>query len=323
MSIISCTSPRPSCAIFPTSSVTSAPSASFSPPELLAEQPDELAAARRRHVAPRLERDDRARDRGSRVGLARARHAGDLLARDRRADDEVALGDERRVDPEALEQVRRGRACRGRGHPVSLGAGPRPLHGRELAGRAARLVEARVPLRVGGSTSPMSWPRSAIRTGWAASGVTRYWYQVMSHAKVSTVSALTPASGTIETFGSPRLLATPGDRAAEVGLVEEVGGLDERRARRRRGGAGSARRRPARPPPRARRGAPARASSDGAGADAAGAPATRRAPRAPSRGRARPRCRAGRRRRTRGRPARSGACARPSGASARRSRRYA
>ncbi len=31
----------------------------------------------------------------------------------------------------------------------------------------------------------------------------------MSHAKVSTVSALTPGSGTIETLGWPRLRATP------------------------------------------------------------------------------------------------------------------
>ncbi len=31
----------------------------------------------------------------------------------------------------------------------------------------------------------------------------------MSHANVRTVSALTPANGTIETFGSPRLFATP------------------------------------------------------------------------------------------------------------------
>ena len=59
------------------------------------------------------------------------------------------------------------------------------------------------------SSSSGSWPRSASRTGWPESGVTRYWYQEISQATVTTTSALTPESGTIETRGSPRLLAMP------------------------------------------------------------------------------------------------------------------
>src|SRR5215831_17430277 len=59
-----------------------------------------------------------------------------------------------------------------------------------------------------GSSSAGSWPRSASRTG-AESAVTRYWYQEMSHATVTTTSALTPDSVWIETFGVPRLFAMP------------------------------------------------------------------------------------------------------------------
>src|SRR4051794_12344586 len=59
------------------------------------------------------------------------------------------------------------------------------------------------------SSSDGSCPRSASRTGWAESGVTRYWYQEISHATVTTTSGLTPESGTIETRGSPRLFAIP------------------------------------------------------------------------------------------------------------------
>src|SRR5690349_24952145 len=60
-----------------------------------------------------------------------------------------------------------------------------------------------------GSSSRGSWPRSARRTGWAESGVTRYWYQEISHATVRITSLLVPESGTIDAFGSPRLLAIP------------------------------------------------------------------------------------------------------------------
>ena len=36
------------------------------------------------------------------------------------------------------------------------------------------------------SSSRGSCPRSASRTGWAESGVMRYWYHEMSHAIVTT-----------------------------------------------------------------------------------------------------------------------------------------
>jgi hypothetical protein len=39
--------------------------------------------------------------------------------------------------------------------------------------------------------------------------VMRYWYHEISHAIVTTTSALTPESGWIDTFGVPRLFAIP------------------------------------------------------------------------------------------------------------------
>src|SRR5919197_1470390 len=48
------------------------------------------------------------------------------------------------------------------------------------------------------SSSRGSWPRSARRTGWPDSGVTRYWYHEMSHATVTTTSAFTPDSAAVE-----------------------------------------------------------------------------------------------------------------------------
>src|SRR5919204_4736938 len=59
------------------------------------------------------------------------------------------------------------------------------------------------------SSSPSSWPRASSRTGWASSGVTRYWYQEISQAIVITTSPLTPDSGRTLIFGEPRLLAIP------------------------------------------------------------------------------------------------------------------
>src|SRR5438105_2769886 len=59
------------------------------------------------------------------------------------------------------------------------------------------------------SSSPSSCPRSSRRTGWAESGVTRYWYQEMSQAIVTTTSVLTPESCTMLARGSPRLFAIP------------------------------------------------------------------------------------------------------------------
>ena len=95
--------------------------------ELLAEQADELAAAGRGNVAPRLERRDGAGDGGVGLGLARPGDAADLLTGDRRPDDEVAVGDARRVDAEALEQVRRGCARAQGRHGASAMRGTWPL----------------------------------------------------------------------------------------------------------------------------------------------------------------------------------------------------
>ncbi len=98
----------------------------------------------------------------------------------------------------------------GRGPPGRDRPGPpRALEPFELGNDAARLVEPRVPrgvalIDVGHVVSPLGDPHRLRRLG-----RTRYWYQEMSHAKVSTVSALTPESGMIETCGSPRALATP------------------------------------------------------------------------------------------------------------------
>ena len=77
-------------------------------PQLLAEQPDELAAVRPRQVPPDGERGGCAPDRGVGRGGVRAGDARDLLARDRRADDEVPAFDQPGVDAEPVEQRRCG-----------------------------------------------------------------------------------------------------------------------------------------------------------------------------------------------------------------------
>src|SRR3954454_2043998 len=53
------------------------------------------------------------------------------------------------------------------------------------------------------SSSDGSWPRPSSRTGLSDSGETRYWYQEISHATVSTTSELTPERTTTETCGGP------------------------------------------------------------------------------------------------------------------------
>ena len=53
------------------------------------------------------------------------------------------------------------------------------------------------------SSSEGSWPRASSRTGLSESGETRYWYQLMSQATVTTASALIPESVTTDTLGSP------------------------------------------------------------------------------------------------------------------------
>ena len=105
MSIISCTSPRPSCAILPVSSVTSAPSASFSRAELLAQQPDELAASRCGHIAPDLEGFDCPPDRGVGAGGIGAMRARERLARHGRAHLQIAVREQCTLEPEPAEDV--------------------------------------------------------------------------------------------------------------------------------------------------------------------------------------------------------------------------
>src|SRR5436190_23201216 len=59
------------------------------------------------------------------------------------------------------------------------------------------------------SSSDGSWPRLSSRTGLSDSGETRYWYQEISQATVTTTSALTPERATTETRGVPSDLAMP------------------------------------------------------------------------------------------------------------------
>ena len=88
--------------------------------ELLAEQADELAATRRRHLAPRLERGDGASDGGVGGGLVGPRDAADLLAGDRCPDDEIAVRHARGVDAEPLEKGGGGAECVERSHRTPL-----------------------------------------------------------------------------------------------------------------------------------------------------------------------------------------------------------
>src|SRR5438552_4823210 len=81
------------------------------------------------------------------------------------------------------------------------------------------------------SSSSSSSPRSARRTGWTESKLTRYWYHEMSHAIVITSSRFTPESGRMLARGSPRLFGR--------GALEERGepappAARERHRRRRR-----------------------------------------------------------------------------------------
>src|SRR5438445_5151157 len=59
------------------------------------------------------------------------------------------------------------------------------------------------------SSSDGSCPRPSRRTGFSDSGETRYWYQEISQATVTTTSELTPESTTTETFGVPSDLPIP------------------------------------------------------------------------------------------------------------------
>src|SRR4051795_3316786 len=59
------------------------------------------------------------------------------------------------------------------------------------------------------SSSDGSCPRPSSRTGLSDSGETRYWYQEISQATVSTTSELTPERTTTETCGVPSDLPIP------------------------------------------------------------------------------------------------------------------
>src|SRR4051812_14872707 len=59
------------------------------------------------------------------------------------------------------------------------------------------------------SSSDGSCPRPSRRTGLSDSGETRYWYQEISHATVTTTSELTPERTTTETCGVPSDLPMP------------------------------------------------------------------------------------------------------------------
>ena len=111
MSIISCTSPRPFLGDLPDLERDERAERLLLAAQLLAEQPDELAAPRRRGRRASASNAVAARATAASVSAALgARDAADLLARDRRADDEVAVGDAGLVDAEAFEQVERRRS---------------------------------------------------------------------------------------------------------------------------------------------------------------------------------------------------------------------
>ena len=81
---------------------------------------------------------------------------------------------------------------------------------------------------IGPSSSLGSWPRSSSRTGLSESSETRYWYQEMSQATVTTISALTPESDDDRDLRRAERLADAADRAPVLGRVEDVGRLDHR-----------------------------------------------------------------------------------------------
>jgi hypothetical protein len=121
MSIISCTSPRPSCRILPASSETSRPSSALRGPKLLAEQADEFAAARRRGVAPGGEGGRGGGDHRLHLALGVFLQTGEFGAVDGRADGEGAAGEGGGVEGRrrrerlggliGLSSRRPGRAC--------------------------------------------------------------------------------------------------------------------------------------------------------------------------------------------------------------------
>ena len=173
------------------------------------------------------------------------------------------------------------------------------------------------------SRSAMSCPRSATRTGWRRLGRDAVLVPGDVPGERQHHLGVDARERRDRGLRLPERLGDAGDRAAELGRVEELGRLDERDLvvaepaqdrladdRLRLLLASSEQRLPERP-----LAAPAR--------PAAAASARPRRPPSPSRGRPRCRSRAGRRRRTWCRRASSAARARPAAASARRRRRFA
>ncbi len=149
-------------------------------------------------------------------------------------------------------------------------ADARPWLPRDVRDDAAAVVE--VPVPVGERDLDLRDVGAAVGEPdrLPASGRTRYWYQVISHANVSTSSLLTPESGTIETSGAPSALATPSivrrKRLALKRSAASTSAASESESRRRTG-SGTDRLRPRRSPtPRscAQRGRFRRACGDSA-----------------------------------------------------------
>ena len=122
MSIISCTSPRPSETILPTSSVTSAPKASFAARN---SSPSRRTSSPRRgagNLAPGEEGAVGALDDRRHVGCRRLPDPRDLGPVDRRADRERAARQRRRCQTQALENVSAGHG--GGPHPLRFACSP-------------------------------------------------------------------------------------------------------------------------------------------------------------------------------------------------------
>src|SRR6266566_678919 len=112
-----------------------------------------------------------------------------------------------RNDAEDHDLTIRTTSADARGAFASSAAGD---HRRAMSGtmRPSSLMWAFQPVNAPSSCAG-SCPRPSSRTGLSESGETRYWYQLMSQATVTTTSALIPESVTTETRGSPSDFAMP------------------------------------------------------------------------------------------------------------------